>query len=233
MLSTVCSLAFSIAVRFQCVLSESARGLAYFKTWSIMAYLLCVTGCSPGQADGSKTPGGNQIQITPASPLHLLDLAGQEIDPFASSDAKWLVFIFVSVDCPISNRYAPEIRRLHTKFGDKGVKFWLVYPNADESSEDIAKHIKEYQYECGILRDPKHRLVKAAKVRVTPEAALFEHTGGMLYRGRIDNRVADFGRERPAPTERNLEDALEAALAGKPVPHAITKAVGCYIPKEP
>src|SRR3989442_1606376 len=117
-----------------CKKGQSARGLAHAKTWFILVCLPCATGCGPGQPDGSKTPSGNQIQIqiTPTTPLRLLDLAGQEINPFQSSEAKWVAFIFISVDCPISNRYAPEIRRLHAKFAGRGVKFWLVYPNADE-----------------------------------------------------------------------------------------------------
>ena len=30
------------------------------------------------------------------------------------------VLIFISTDCPISNRYAPEIKRLHDEFAPKG-----------------------------------------------------------------------------------------------------------------
>ena len=39
------------------------------------------------------------------------------------------VLIFVSTDCPVSNRYAPEITRLLEEFSPRGVRFQLVYPN--------------------------------------------------------------------------------------------------------
>src|SRR5207249_9516148 len=55
--------------------------------------------------------------------------------PFELASAKVFVFIFVSTDCPISNRYAPEIRRVEGKFAPAGVRFWLVYPDPDRSEE--------------------------------------------------------------------------------------------------
>ena len=51
----------------------------------------------------------------------------------------------------------------------------------------------------------------------------------MLYRGRIDDRYIEFGKDRPQPTVRDLERSLEAILAGKPVPVAETRAVGCIL----
>jgi hypothetical protein len=51
-----------------------------------------------------------------------------------------------------------------------------------------------------------------------------------LYRGRIDDRYIEFGKDRPQPTVRDLERALAAIVAGKPIPVVKTKAIGCYIP---
>jgi len=47
--------------------------------------------------------------------------------------------------------------------------------------------------------------------------------------GRIDNRLEDLGKQRVQVTEFNLRDTLEAILAGKPVPRARTRALGCAI----
>ena len=51
----------------------------------------------------------------------------------------------------------------------------------------------------------------------------------MVYRGRIDDRHVAFGRARPAPTTRDLEEVLEAIVEGKPVTATTTTAVGCFI----
>jgi hypothetical protein len=166
------------------------------------------------------------------SGLRLLDLEGNSVNPFADSGAKAVVFIFTRYDCPISNRYAPEMRRLSALFAPEKVKFWLVYPDADAQPGAIRRHIKEYDYNCEALRDPGHELVKETGVSVTPEAAVFvfNRSGArMIYRGRIDDRYAAFGKYRPAPSVRDLEDVLSAAIKGAPVEFKATPAVGCYI----
>ena len=132
-------------------------------------------------------------------------------------------------DCPISNRYVPEIRRLAAEFSSKSIRFWLVHPDADESAEAIKAHAREYALTLGILRDPKHDLVHRAQVRVTPEAAVFLPNRRLVYHGRIDNWYVELGQSRPAATEHDLKNTLQAILQGRPVPTATTRAIGCSI----
>jgi hypothetical protein len=54
-------------------------------------------------------------------------------------------------------------------------------------------------------------------------------TGSVVYGGRIHERSGALGGERPAPTTHDLAEALSAVLAGRPVAHATTAAVGCFI----
>jgi hypothetical protein len=164
--------------------------------------------------------------------LRLDDVAGHHVAPFAARDAKALVFLFTRTDCPISNRYAPEIERLYEKFGPDAVTFWLVYCDPGESSEAIRDHLTAYGYRMGALRDPQHLLVGMVGARVTPEAAVFvpEPQGWrMLYRGRIDDRYVTLGRMRPAPTTHDLERVLEAIVRGSPPETTTTTAIGCFI----
>ena len=115
------------------------------------------------------------------------------------------------------------------RFQPRGVRFWLIYPNSIETPAIIRMHLKEFGYPDIALRDPSHSLVKAASSQVTPEAAVFNKGGALVYHGRIDDRFVSLGKERPAPTKRDLEEALTAVLAGKPVPTPVTQAFGCYI----
>ena len=158
-------------------------------------------------------------------------LSGATMDPLqAPAGTKAIVFLFTSTDCPISNRYAPEVRRIAEAFGPKGVVFRLVYPSPSEDAKAIREHMAAYSY-TGVaeaVRDPKLALVKFAGATVTPEAVVVVG-GKVVYRGRIDDRYVDLGRERPAPTRRDLFDALTAILSGKPTPQAKTQAVGCFI----
>jgi peroxiredoxin len=166
------------------------------------------------------------------SRLSLLDLEGKSVNPLADSGAKAVVFLFTRADCPISNRYAPEMRRLSGSFASEKVKFWLVYPDADAHPDAIRRHVKEYDYNCEALRDPRRELVRVTGVSVTPEAAVFvfgRSGARMIYRGRIDDRYAAFGKYRPAPVARDLEDVLAAAVRGATMEFKTTPAVGCYI----
>ena len=72
------------------------------------------------------------------------DLDDQWVYPLRSIEGRAVVLIFLSFDCPISNQYAPEIQRLEATFSRKGIRFWLVYPNADETTEAVRKHTREY-----------------------------------------------------------------------------------------
>ena len=139
------------------------------------------------------------------------------------------VLIFVSTDCPLSNRYAPDINRLHAEFAAKGVRFRLVYPNPLDDAAAIDRHVAEYGYPQIAERDRDHALVNMAGATITPEAVILDAHRRVVYRGRIDDRFVELGRERPAATRRDLRNALIAALAGKPVNPSRTQAVGCFI----
>lgn len=170
------------------------------------------------------------IVLPAAADVRLRDLDDRLVDPFATAaNTKAAVFLFVSVDCPISNRYAPEVRRLHDKFARQGVAFSLVYPNPVEPVAAIRRHLAEYSYPMRALRDPRHDLVKVAGATITPEAAVFDRSGRLLYHGRIDDRYVSLGLERPAATRHDLDEVLSDIVAGKPPRQQSAQAVGCFI----
>lgn len=158
-------------------------------------------------------------------------LSGAPVDALqAPPGTKAVVFIFTATDCPISNRYAPEVRRLESTFEPKGVVFRLIYANPADQPAAIREHVAAFQYSSGTeaLRDPAHALVKFTGATITPEAVVVVN-GRVVYHGRIDDRFVDFGVDRPAPTRRDLADALTAVMTGKPVAQPVTQAIGCYI----
>ena len=148
--------------------------------------------------------------------------------PAPATDAPALtVYVFTTTDCPISNRYAPEITRLATQFSGRA-KFVMVYPVPTDSDVKIAEHRKKFGYGLPFQADRDQALVRKTGVTVTPEVAVMRE-GRVLYHGRIDDRFVDFGKERSAPTHRDLEAALSAILRGAPVAERKTRAVGCFI----
>ena len=157
-------------------------------------------------------------------------LNGTEVEPFAPADGvEATVLLFVMTDCPISNRYAPEVRRLHDGFAD-AVRFWLVYVDAQLTVDELREHRASFGYPFGALRDVEGALVALAGATVTPEVAVFDASKRMIYRGRIDDRFVSFGVARRTPRTRDLHDRLSRIAAGETLAFSETPAVGCYIP---
>lgn len=213
--------------------------MSLIKQCGLLVVGLATTGC--GQE--------NSVDVVPASPTVTISspvpqqrtpggenlfaervLGGSRVDPLADPKAKAVVLIFVSTDCPIANRYAPELRRLYEAYQARGVSFWLVYAAPDETPEKIRRHIAEYHHPMPALRDPDHRLVKFCEASRTPEAAVFAPGRNRMYRGRIDDRFTDYGKSREFASQHDLQDAIEAVLAGRTVKTPATEAIGCHIP---
>ena len=150
-------------------------------------------------------------------------------DPLASPGI--VALIFVRTDCPIANRYAPTIRALFEKHAPRGVRFVLVYPDADATPEAIAKHERDYNLPLAVLRDPKHEWVARTGVSVTPEVAVFDATRHIAYRGRIDDRFPLLGVARDEAGVRDLDLALEALERNEAPPSSSEPAIGCPIPE--
>jgi hypothetical protein len=172
--------------------------------------------CAPGQA------------ILPAIFSGPHNTGVKDEDPWLAARGKVVVLIFVRTDCPIANRYAPEIQRLRdAHLADAA--FWMVYPDKKETAEVIREHQREFRLTLAVLRDADRRLLKRAEVSITPEAAVFDAKGRLVYHGRIDNWFEDIGRVRPAATTHELADAIAAARSGHPPNLPNAPAVGCYL----
>ncbi|HLK59735.1 MAG TPA: redoxin domain-containing protein [Chthonomonadaceae bacterium] len=168
-----------------------------------------------------------------AAKITVPDVNGNKVSPLEGKARKATVLLFITNDCPISNSYAPEFTRICKAYTAKKIAFYLVYADTSLSAADAKKHTQDYGYTCLALLDREHLLVKATGATITPEAAVLSTEGKLLYRGRIDDRYVDFGKARVQPTVRDLRDALDAIVQGKPVPHPTTKALGCTIPPLP
>ena len=161
----------------------------------------------------------------------LSDIHGNPVAPLSCADCKASVLIFGATECPISNSYAPEIKRIAEAYREHAIKITFVHVDPDLSDSDAAKHAKDYGLDTldSIVVDRQHELVKRAQATITPEVAIFTPGGTLAYRGRINNRYAAFGDRRTEATIHDLRDALDAILAGEAVVNARTEAIGCYI----
>jgi len=162
------------------------------------------------------------------------DLDGKPIVQLTAPGTEAIVLFFLATDCPISNRYIPEIQRLEAEFIIKHVSFWLVYPNATETTDGIRRHQADYGIQGATLARPGPPLMGLIHPVVTPESAVLVGTGlgqplSAVYIGRIDDRYVDIGRERPQATKHDLEQAINAVLNHQPVPPPGGPPIGCGI----
>ena len=194
-----------------------------------IALVLAVISGLPFAGLGASSSGDPRTNV---AAIAVEDLSGGTVRPLADAGQKATVLFFVMHECPVANAYAPEIARIMTEYAAKGVRSHVVYVEADLTAGKARAHARDYGFKSGTLRDPGHLLSRAAGATISPEAAVFSPKGEVLYLGRIDDRVSDFGRRRVEPTRRDLRLTLDAVLAGQPVPARHTKAIGCYIPED-
>ena len=154
----------------------------------------------------------------------LADVPRHPLEP-AEKDASVLVFFWQ--DCPVSNGYAPELNRIAASHTNAA--FYIVQVDPELTPAAAREHATQYHLSMPVLLDPKHQLVKLAHATVTPEAVVFGRNGNMLYRGRIDDNYAAFGKKRASARRHDLIDALDAIATSQPVKLRETKAIGCLI----
>lgn len=161
--------------------------------------------------------------------FELVDLTGKKHNPAAAKDNKIVVYVYVSIDCPIANFYQPTLRKLAQKFEKQGVRFYQIHSDPDLTPKAARKHTRDFNVVSPVILDPTQKLARAYKAKVTPEVHAITRDGSCIYRGRIDDTYAALGKRRPKPTTRDLEAALTASLAGKKIEVPVTEAIGCQI----
>ncbi len=162
--------------------------------------------------------------------LFILDVNGINRNPLRAESGKASALFFITNDCPIANSFAHEIARICADYKSKGVACTLVYVDPALTDEQARKHAAEYGHgDYPKIVDRKHELVKATGATITPEAAVIDRAGKVVYLGRIDDSYASLAQPRRPVKDADLRNALNDIVAGKPVAKPRTKALGCYI----
>jgi peroxiredoxin len=183
-----------------------------------------LVGCALRAEPASKSDSGRRV-----ADFTLKDASTDK--PISLSDFKTkkaVVVVFIGTECPINNAYMPVLAELAKTYADKGVQFLAVNSNSNDTPAQIAGHAQKNHLPFPVLRDPANVVADHFGAKRTPEAFVIDSEGGVRYQGRIDDQFG-VGAKRTAPTRRDLVEALDEVLAGKPVSLASTKVAGCYI----
>ena len=150
-----------------------------------------------------------------------------------------VVFVFLSAECPVAQRYAMRLKRMHAKWdtsltsivkedkgdsADRHVTFIGVYANENDSVNEVKTYLAKAEYVFPIVKDSDGSLARHLGATMTPQAHLIDISGVLRYRGPIDDN-----RYVTRVKHHYLKDAIVAVLDGKPVPVKETAAFGCTI----
>jgi hypothetical protein len=91
-----------------------------------------------------------------------------------------------------------------------------------------ARYAQEHKLPFPVLKDDASQVADAFGAQRTPEVFLLDESRTVGYRGRIDDQFG-IGFKRTQPTRRDLVEATQEVLAGKPVTTSVTDAPGCLI----
>ena len=134
------------------------------------------------------------------------------------------VLLFIAVQCPVSNAYNERMEKLAQDYKAKGIAVIGINSNVAEDAATVKNHASENKLSFTILKDPSNKIADRLGATVTPEAYFLDGNNKLLYHGRIDN-----SRNAAQLETSDLRNALDAALAGKPVEKTEAKAFGCSI----
>jgi peroxiredoxin len=167
------------------------------------------------------------------------DLMGVDDKRYTLKDfanAKLLLVVFTCNHCPTAQAYESRINKLHSDYKDKGVALVAISPNdpkavrwdelgytdLSDSFEEMKLRANERGYKFPYLYDgDTQKAALAFGVLATPHAFLFDSERKLRYVGRIDNS------DVKTVTSNDLRNAIDALLAGKPVPVEKTRTFGC------
>lgn len=154
----------------------------------------------------------------------LNDLDGKAHSLEQYKDAKAIVLIWISTECPVSNDYNTRMAALYEQYKEKEVVFLGINSNKAESIDEIKAHADKNNLRFTILKDPGNAIADKFAASFTPEAYVLNGNLELLYHGRIDD-----SRRESGITKRDLSAALDEILEGKNVSVSKTKAFGCTI----
>lgn len=157
----------------------------------------------------------------------LLDHQGRAQTLHREAGARAIVIIGQGNDCPIVQKYSLRIRELAAQFEERGVPFFMINANTQDTRQAVIKEAEKFDFGVPILLDPSQAVTQALGIERTGEAVIINPaTWKIVYRGAIDDRLA-YGADKQVARNNYLNDALEDLLAGRKIASPPAPAKGC------
>jgi thiol-disulfide isomerase/thioredoxin len=141
------------------------------------------------------------------------------------------MIMFICNHCPFVKHIQRELTAIAKTYQAKGVSFIAISSNdvdnyPADSPENMRIEAQTHHYTFPYLYDETQDVAKAYRAACTPDFYLFDKDLKCVYRGRFDDATP--GNHRPV-TGKDLRQALNHLLAGKPIDPDQQASVGCSI----
>jgi thioredoxin-related protein len=173
--------------------------------------------------------GSCEKKISKYSDIELDNYLGSSVN-ITSLEGEWMVMVFLSPECPLSENYTLTLKNLQAEFKSQDIAFYLIFPGTFYPRPQIEQFAKLYSLDTmSIYYDENYKLRDYCAATITPEVFIFDQLGKIHYRGGIDNWAITLGKQRQVISEHYLSDALNSLINEEEVEISQTRAVGCII----
>lgn len=160
--------------------------------------------------------------------LRGIDLKGQTHWLGEAIGCQGVVVVFLSTECPISNRYVPILNDIAGKEKVKPpIRVFGIISSPHVTREDAVAHSQKFNPQFPILFDASGELREQLAPTHTPHAFLLSPQGETLYDGAIDNRFAAIDKSKDRANKHYLKDAIQSLLKHEKIAVCQTTPVGC------
>ena len=146
---------------------------------------------------------------------------------------KVCVFIFLDVECPISQYYTQNLQKLFVKYQMANIVFFTIFPTKYTHKAEIEFFNKKYELTIPSILDKFQNITKKLNATVTPEVFVLNKGGQIVDSGCIDNSFFALGKRNLTPKKLYLEQTLELLINNKVPQKSHVEAIGCEIQRIP
>lgn len=173
-----------------------------------------------------------------APDFNLEGIDGERYTLDSFSDARVLVIVFIANHCPTAQAYEERLKQLSADYPADQMQLVAIssnhpeavcleemgYTDLGDTFEEMKIRARDKSFNFPYLYDGDDQSVALAYGAVaTPHVFIFDAERKLRYRGRIDEMEDPYQQ----PTQHDARNAIEALLAGRPVPVETTRAFGC------
>lgn len=172
---------------------------------------------------------------TPLPSFSLPDVDGKTVSPEQFAQAPALLVAFICPHCPFVRHIRMAFGEFAREYQAKGLAIIAINSNdTDEFPEDAPDGMRDEARMAGYpfpyLFDESQQVAKDFMAACTPDLFLFDKARTLVYRGQFDDSRP---RTSLPITGRDLRAAVDAVLAGEPVPATQRPSIGCNVKWKP